>query len=175
MDEKSQIRLKVRRLFTENRRQISELSNAIITKLEVDNDFIESQTIAIYWSLPDEVSTHKLITKWYKHKTILLPVIQGDILVLKKFEGQEKLVDGMKYHIPEPAGEIYTTYDKINLIITPGMAFDKENNRMGRGKGFYDRLLPDLKCKKIGICFGFQLFDKIPSEPHDIKVDKVIC
>ena len=174
MDSKTEIRVKIRRLFLENRRQLPVLSKVITKKLEVEDDFISADTVALYWSLHDEVETHLLINKWYKHKRILLPSIQDEIIVLKEFTGQDKLKHGMTYHIPEPTSPVFDSFDAIDLIVTPGMAFDKENNRMGRGKGFYDRLLPNLKCKKIGICYKFQVFDKIPSEPHDIKVDKLI-
>ena len=77
----------------------------------------------------------------------------------------------------EPQGKDFTELEKIDLAIIPGMAFDKEGNRLGRGKGYYDRLLQQLRdCTiyKIGICFDFQFLDHIPTEPHDIPVDEVI-
>ena len=174
MDSKTEIRIKVRRLFLENRRQLPLLSRAIINKLEIDPDFISASTVALYWSLHDEVETHQLINKWFRQKTILLPSIEDEYIVLKEFTGQQQLKPGMKYHIPEPTSHIFEDLNKVDLIVTPGMAFDKENNRMGRGKGFYDRLMPNLDCTKIGLCYKFQVFDKIPSEPHDIKVDKLV-
>ena len=54
------------------------------------------------------------------------------------------------------------------------MAFDKSCNRLGRGKGYYDSLLKNTNAIKIGICYDFQLFESIPTEPHDIKMDIVI-
>jgi 5-formyltetrahydrofolate cyclo-ligase len=56
----------------------------------------------------------------------------------------------------------------------PAVAFDKDGNRLGRGKGFYDRLLNHTKAVKIGVAYDFQLVDEIPVEPHDIPVDRVI-
>ena len=79
-----------------------------------------------------------------------------------------------KYGIFELNGQEFDDYETINLAIIPGVAFDKSFNRLGRGKGFYDRLLPKLNCKTIGICFDFQFLDYIPSEYHDCKVDKII-
>ncbi|EJW97620.1 5-formyltetrahydrofolate cyclo-ligase, partial [gut metagenome] len=61
-----------------------------------------------------------------------------------------------------------------DIIIVPGVAFDKNRNRMGRGRGFYDRLLSDVNATKIGICFGFQISEDIPVEPFDKKMDMVI-
>ena len=64
--------------------------------------------------------------------------------------------------------------DDIDLIVVPGVAFDRERNRLGRGKGYYDRLLSQLKASAIGICFDFQLKGQIPTEPFDRKMDLVI-
>ena len=55
------------------------------------------------------------------------------------------------------------------------MGFDAHGNRLGRGKGFYDRLLTTEGPLKVGVCFDFQLFDRIPVEPHDRPVDRVVC
>lgn len=174
MEDKTKLRVTVRRKFTENRRQLPVLSQAVNKKLEKHQIFIASKIVALYWSLPDEVSTHNLIIKWHQHKTILLPSIQDDSVILKEFRGSEDLVAGQKFRIPEPSGSVFNDFTSIDLIVVPGMAFDKNFNRMGRGRGFYDRLLPELQCPKIGLCYPFQYFDKIPSESHDIKVDDII-
>jgi 5-formyltetrahydrofolate cyclo-ligase len=78
----------------------------------------------------------------------------------------------------EPIGEVFpeSRYDEITLALIPGMAFDAEGHRLGRGKGYYDRLLPRLsRAYKMGVCFPFQMVDAVPSEPHDQKVDEVCC
>jgi 5-formyltetrahydrofolate cyclo-ligase len=56
----------------------------------------------------------------------------------------------------------------------PGIAFDRKMNRLGRGKGYYDRFLSKISAPKIGICFDFQLLDKIPAESTDIKMDYIV-
>jgi len=78
----------------------------------------------------------------------------------------------------EPTGPLFAPehYGEIELAIIPGMAFDSAGHRLGRGKGYYDRLLPNLKTAKLtGICFPFQLLEEVPAEAHDISVCKVIC
>ncbi len=62
----------------------------------------------------------------------------------------------------------------IDLVITPGLAFDHNNNRLGHGKGYYDRLLAGMRAFKIGVCFNFQLFNEIPYTLNDVKMDMVI-
>jgi 5-formyltetrahydrofolate cyclo-ligase len=61
--------------------------------------------------------------------------------------------------------------DKFDLILVPGMAFDLSGNRLGRGQGFYDRILAEVSGIKCGVCHNFQLLENIPTEPHDAQVD----
>jgi len=149
-------------------------SNEIFSKIEQLNVFKKAKIIFTYWSLPDEVNTHESIIKWAKEKTILLPCIVEGNLILKEFKGVEYMKQG-QLNIFEPAGEIFSYYSKIELAIIPGVAFDNLKNRMGRGKGYYDNFLKDKFIFKVGVCFDFQLLDKIPSTNDDIKMDLIIC
>ena len=76
--------------------------------------------------------------------------------------------------IPEPTEIVPISIEEIEIILVPGLAFDKTGARMGFGKGYYDKLLETRKAIKIGICYDFQLLDKIPSEPHDVPMDIII-
>lgn len=128
----------------------------------------------LYHSLKDEVDTHAFIRKWSREKCILLPVVVGDDLELRLYTGPEDLTVGA-YGIEEPTGARFTDYAAIDLIVVPGVAFDRDGNRLGRGKGYYDRLLPRIpSAYKIGICFPFQLVDEVPAEPFDIRMDEII-
>ena len=69
---------------------------------------------------------------------------------------------------------LFTDLNKIDVILVPGVAFDRTLNRLGRGKGFYDKILSQTKACKIGICFDFQLLDRIPTEVHDVRMTQVI-
>ena len=80
-----------------------------------------------------------------------------------------------KFGVREPAescAEIPP--DKFDLVLVPGAAFDLQGNRLGRGRGFYDRLLEKASGVKCGVGYDFQLLEKIPSEPHDAKVDFIL-
>lgn len=173
--QKRELRAKVKSI----KKQISveekqKKSKQILTKIEREKNFIDSNTVMIYWSMDDEVFTHDFVKKWAAKKQIILPSVRGDNLILKTFNEVESMIDGEKYGIPEPKGDEYSEKEKIELIIVPGVAFDKQNNRMGRGKAYYDKLLKTTKAYKIGICFDFQLFDNVPTDEFDIKMDKVI-
>lgn len=135
-----------------------------------------SDTILLYHALPDEVNTDLLLESLSNrrkgNKRIALPVVDGDNLILKEY-----IPDNMSIgynNILEPAENDIIDPSEIDFAIIPGMAFDRNNNRMGRGKGFYDRLLNSLNCKKIGIAFRFQIFDSIPCGDYDLPMDMVI-
>lgn len=144
----------------------------MLKQLEEHPRFIASKTILCYYSLADEVQTHAFMEKWYKLKSILLPVVKGDILELRHYTGKHCLEAGA-YNIEEPTGKPFTQYDEIELGIIPGMSFDRQGNRLGRGKGYYDKLLPLLHTYNIGICYRFQAREAIPSETFDHRMDEV--
>jgi 5-formyltetrahydrofolate cyclo-ligase len=80
-----------------------------------------------------------------------------------------------KFGVREPAAicaEI--ALNKFDLVLVPGMAFDLAGNRLGRGRGFYDRLLAETGGVKCGVGYDFQLLEKIPAEPHDVKVNFIL-
>lgn len=148
------------------------LSSALLACLEKHPRFIASNTVLLYHSLGDEVQTHAFVEKWYREKKVLLPVVRGDILELRHYTGKECLEVG-SFGIEEPTGENFTDYEEIELGIIPGMSFDRQGNRLGRGKGYYDKLLPLLRSYNIGICYQFQAREEIPSEPFDQPMDEV--
>lgn len=147
--------------------------NIIFTKIEQLAIFKNSKIVLLYWSLNNEVNTHNFIKKWCKHKQILLPVINGDNLIIKIFTSEKNMINSL-LGTKEPLGESFTNLNKIDLTIIPGIAFDKNNNRLGRGGGYYDKLLNSINSYKIGICFDFQILNTIPTEKHDLKMDKII-
>lgn len=171
---KKQLRKQI--ALEKSRHDITELttkSAALLEKLEQHPKFVSSRTVLLYYSLGDEVQTHDFVEKWHKQKRILLPVVTGDILELRIYTGKESLRTGEAYHIEEPTGEAFTAYEQIDLAVIPGVSFDAKGNRLGRGKGYYDRLLPLLRSYNIGICYHFQVSEKIPTEPFDLPMDEV--
>lgn len=159
---------------TFNDSELKELSDLLWKKIEMYPPFQNASTILLYYSLPDEVQTHQFIDKWSQSKNIILPVVSDSDLELRRYAGKDSLKEG-SYHILEPIGNPICDASVIDLAFIPGVSFDVFGNRLGRGKGFYDRLLTRIKIKKIGICFHFQISDLLPSEPFDIPMDEVWC
>lgn len=163
-----------KRQFTSQ--ELCELSFPVVMRLLSHPRIKTANTVMIYYSLPDEVDTHTLVDSLLMSgKRILLPRVTGEgTMELRRYTGPSDLAQGA-YNIMEPTGEVFDNYTDIDLAVIPGVAFDKDGNRMGRGKGYYDRLLPKLaNTYKIGICLPFQLVEKIPTDEHDVRMDEVL-
>ena len=152
---------------------LKELSVDILKRLEQLTAFQDAQTVFLYHSMKDEVHTHEFVNKWAEIKRIVLPVVVGDELELRLYTGPQDL-EISDYGIAEPTGDLFTEYSSIDIAIIPGMAFDLKGHRLGRGKGYYDKLLPHIPALKAGICFSFQLIEDVPTDESDINMDLII-
>ena len=149
-------------------------SNAVLHHLKGIAAFKESKNILLYSSLPDELDTAAIINACLSQgKDIYLPRVEGDDIVILKANDTHLAIGS--YNIYEPTGDnVITDKSIIDVAIIPGMAFDKNGNRLGRGKGYYDRFLSDFKGTKIGLGYDFQLLDSIPTEAHDKCMDWIV-
>lgn len=171
--DKKELRLHIKTLKKQHSKdELKRQSELILEKLENHKSFIEAKMVMLYSSLPDEVQTHDFLAKWRNEKKIILPTVVGDDIIPVELTKDTDFAIG-DFNILEPQNEAYTgTYD---LIVVPGVAFDKNGNRLGRGKGYYDRFLcKHLEVKRIGICFDFQFVDEVPTEDNDIKMHEVL-
>ena len=144
----------------------------VFSQLEKSAAFALADNICMYNSLPDELSTRVFLAKWHGRKHFYLPRVNGVNLDILPYS-PDKLHIGA-YDIDEPDGDETFNPENLDLIIVPAVAFDKNGNRLGRGKGFYDRLLSSTGATTIGVAYDFQLLESLPTEPHDIPVDMVI-
>ncbi len=135
--------------------------------------FIMAENVLLYHSLPDELSTREFLECLPAGKHYYLPRVNGPDLDILPYE-KSKLHLG-SFQIEEPDGDDTVDINDIDLIIVPAVAYDRQGNRLGRGKGFYDRLLARSNAITIGVCYGFQLVDSIDTDGHDIPVDYVVA
>ena len=152
------------------------LSQPIIQQVLCHPRVRAARTLLLYHSLADEVYTHDVVAQLFQDgHTILLPKVTGPgTMDLIEYEGPASMTIGA-YHIMEPVGRPFAFDKPIEVGIIPGMAFDALGNRLGRGKGYYDRLLtahPEIY--KIGLCFRFQQVDTVPCASTDIPMDEVL-
>lgn len=131
-----------------------------------------AHTVLLYSALPDEVNTDcLLLAAEGDGKTVLLPRVDGDRLTLHVYSS-DSMAPGA-FGVMEPQGPEFppSRYGEIELAVVPGMAFDRRGHRLGRGKGYYDRLLPLLPAARVvGLCFPFQVVASVPHEAHDAGV-----
>lgn len=172
-DLRHQVRI-MKRQYTAG--QLRDMSADIIHNLLVQPEVRKAGTILMYYSLDDEVNTHEAVDELLAMgKDVLLPVVVSDTgMEIHRYTGPEDLRVGY-FNIKEPVGELFTDYCSIDVAVIPGMGFDLQGNRLGRGKGYYDRFLPMIpQAFKIGLCFPFQKFPSIPVGKYDIRMDIVL-
>ena len=172
MDKKT-LRAEIKALKKQHtKEQLSEQSEKILAQLEQHPDFVKAERVMLYSALPDEVQTQAFLEKWHLKKQIILPTVVGDDIIPVAYGKDTSFAVG-DFNILEPQNEPYN--GGFDLIVVPGVAFDHNGNRLGRGRGYYDRFLSQhLNVRRVGICFDFQLVDEIPTEPFDIRMDEVI-
>ena len=124
-----------------------------------------------FCALPGEPS---LLNPWPKNKRISLPLVEGDNLSMRRVDSPDELSPG-KFGILEPSSDAPKSSGNWDLILVPGMAFDRSGGRLGRGRGYYDRFLGlHSHILRVGICFDEQLVPTVPSEDHDIRLHALI-
>lgn len=182
METKSETRKKILSIRNNmGNKQVIEKSKVIINKLNSTSEFKNSKTVFVYMDFKNEVKTLDLIKEMIKEKkrviipytdienTVIIPVEINDIGTDLKFSSFGYL---------EPKEEKVIPIDpyEFDLIIVPGVVFDKDLNRIGFGKGYYDRILSKKRndAKAVAIAYEFQILDEIPREVHDVKMDKII-
>jgi len=141
-------------------------------------EFRHGQLIMLYLSLPSEVETATLAVRaWAEGKQIAVPRVDWGTQKMDPVE-INSLDVGMETSkgVREPVEGRVVPLDLIDMVIIPGMAFDRRGYRVGRGRGFYDRFLAQQGFRGIrcALCFHEQLIDEVPAETHDIPMDLVV-
>ena len=150
-------------------------ANIVLQKLESLALFEKAKVVMLFWSFGNEISTHDFGERVAKTKEVLLPVIDGDELLIKVFTGKANMIPEPVFGIQEPQGPPIANPNP-DLIFLPGIAFDSKCNRLGRGKAYYDKLLnrKNLQSRVIGIGYKEQLIDQVPVDSNDYPLDMVV-
>jgi len=158
------------------------LSRRIFDQLTARPEYREARTILSYVNFHSEVWTRQFIAKaWDDGKCVAVPYCVGDRLDLFRLENFEELSPGI-LGILEPRLEFRGRPDRLlaaeqfDVIVVPGLAFDRSCGRIGYGKGYYDRLLRQIRPDTIAVAVAFecQIFPEVPVTPHDVRVDEII-
>ena len=137
-----------------------------------------ARTILFFAPLPGELDLWPLLEESVPAgKTVALPWFDPATQTYRARRVENlagEIVTG-KFGVREPAASCREIpSDQFDLVLVPGVAFDLSGHRLGRGKGFYDRLLAKISGVKCGVSYDFQLLEKIPAEPHDAKVNYIL-
>lgn len=175
----------IRKQAHENRRAQPNkdlVSAHIVERFMTLPEYHSAKTVMFYVDVRDEVRTRQALpTALATGKRIVVPYCLDGELELFWLESLEELELGM-YRILEPKNELRSVKEKhlqpadLDLVMVPGVAFDRNGGRTGHGKGYYDKLLQHarLDAPLIALSFECQLFEKIPAESHDIYMDKIV-
>ncbi len=180
--EKSKIRetvlnqLKIQPLSERSRK-----NEKILNQISQLNSFQKSKVIMFYVAMNEEVDTVPLLKKvLQENRTVTVPFVDkknSSLLSVQILDPQKDLAPG-SYGILEPKEHLIKPFDlkRLDLVLVPGIAFDRKGRRLGRGKGYYDRFLKSLPphVETIGLAYDFQLMETIPVNDLDIAVSRVI-
>lgn len=133
--------------------------------------FKKSKKVLFYMPINNEVDTHQILRE--SGKAAYVPVTDVDANRLLIARAGERFIKG-PFNVPEPEEKVYVEPSLIDLVILPGIAFDRRGGRLGYGRGFYDILLNEMRATKIALAYSFQVVDKVPQEEHDVKMDYII-
>lgn len=165
-----------RRRKTLTYEQVHEKSETIRYKLEGRKAFKEANTIMMYISSFKEPETLPIIEHLLEQgKKVIVPVssTSTNTIVPTYIESISELEKGA-YGILEPTIIRPVDTADIDVVVIPGIAFDMHRNRLGFGKGYYDKFLEDIDAKKIALCYDFQIVDDLPVNEHDIPMDLIL-
>ena len=143
-------------------------------------EYSEAQILFAYISFNQEVRTFDIIKDAAsKGKRVAVPRVEGDHLSFRFIDSPDECAQGsLGIQEPGPDNESADLASGRILMLMPGLAFDASGNRVGYGKGLYDRYLADheeTRFRRIALCYDFQLIDAIEADAFDLKAHKIIC
>ncbi len=154
--------------------EVMECSKACVSKVLQFPELIEAKTVCVYMPTGNEIDTAEIIRYCKENgKRLAAPRVNGDTMEFYYFTDETDMEQGA-YDIWEPTGT-EAVEDEESLVIMPGVAFDLSCNRIGYGKGYYDRYLsahPHMK--KVALAYDFQIVGRIKREVHDVRPDVVV-
>ena len=158
--------------------ELREKSERIKDNLFGIPEFKSANTIMFYVSTRNEVHTEEMIKSALSMgKNVCVPRtdVKSHSLSCIRIEDFKTDLSPGAFGIPEPQRGEDVSPEKIDLVIVPGTAFDRQGNRIGYGKGFYDRLLPSMDgAETVGLAYGFQVLPSVPIEEHDVSVKRIV-
>ncbi|MCH8931575.1 MAG: 5-formyltetrahydrofolate cyclo-ligase [Nitrospinae bacterium] len=157
-------------------------SRRIIAALLRHEAFIQAKAILVYLSKDEEVGTDALLAPAFESgKRVFVPVVDrdSDELRIAELSGPDIRYQLGPFGIRQPPveeGLNFVSPEAVDLVVAPGVAFDRKGGRLGHGKGYYDRLLSRLgsHVTRVALAFDFQVLDAVPQDGNDVRMDTLI-
>lgn len=154
-----------------NHPEIAKKSKTIQEFVIKSKEFESAKVVGTYYAVGSEVTTELIIKRaTILGKKIALPRVEEDKITFYEPSSTKSLIRG-RFGILEPPP--YEQMNDIDILIVPGIAFDKKGNRLGYGMGFYDRLLSCKRTFSIGLAYSFQLLENLPHDKYDKRLDAI--
>lgn len=159
--------------------QLQRKSHAACARLCSTDEFLQARVVMLFLSLEREIdTTFALQSAFSEEKTVLVPKVIWDDskIVPVRFTTLDDECEPDRYGLRNPVQSEIVPAGEIDLVVVPGLAFDTQGNRLGRGGGFYDRFgaEPGLQARRCGFAFHEQLVPEVPAEPTDLPVDMLV-
>ncbi|MFG0329417.1 MAG: 5-formyltetrahydrofolate cyclo-ligase [Phycisphaerales bacterium] len=170
------------------RRQLAEMtpddiqarSTLAVANLFSTELFRHASTVMLYMPIAGEVDTTRVFLRCFQSsRAVCVPKVDWEHhrmwpVLVRKFNDRSFVTD--RHGLRMPDEDAPTPLDAIDLVIVPGLGFDTDGGRLGRGGGYYDRFLAALgpTCRKVGLCFDSQVVDRIPRAAHDQLLDVIV-
>ena len=159
--------------------EIHQRSRQACNLLVAQPEFESAETVMVFLSLPTEINTAPLVLRaWQEGKRVLAPRVsweQRRVMPVGIHSLTEDIED-TQWNLRQPLQGDPVPLSMIELVVVPGLGFDGAGNRLGRGRGFYDRFLAhsEFAGSTCAVAFEEQIVEAIPADPHDIRVDMLI-
>lgn len=180
LTEKKELRQRVRKKLLEiNPEELAEKSLKLCQRLMEQSEYTKAEVVMVFLSLPQEVDTSSFVLRcWQDRKRVLAPKVSWNQRRMMPLEIRS-FSDGLvisSLGIREPAAGIPFPISLIDLVVVPGLSFDDSGNRLGRGRGFYDRFLahPEFHGVACGVAFEVQVTKSLPVDPLDRRVNMLV-
>lgn len=157
----------------------ADLSQAAAHRLVTHPVFAAAKLVMIYLPLPGEIDpTPIAVAAWRAGKRVAVPLAapEGSLMTPIELSGLDEPMESDRFGIRTPLRRVEVPVSLIDLLVTPGLAFDRSGGRLGRGKGYYDRFIarPDFAGAACGLAFELQVIDLVPAGPYDMKLSMLV-
>ena len=154
---------------------VAEMSLRICEKIIALPEYLRARRILCYATLPEEVQTRGIL--WAIHhsgRELYMPVWRPDGGMDAVRVTEETAMEPDRMGIDTPVSGETLPPEKLDLVLVPGVAFDQSGNRLGFGKGYFDRFLAKCRCPAVGLAYELQLVDAIEARPHDVPMNRIV-